>query len=280
MRGPGRPSPRAWLSLPRMVGKCLPIVGSVLSSPATGWLWCLLRGRGLAAQTSDSCKRGKPRGGGSVPSPNIQVNSPAKRKHELASANIQYLHTPTPASCPKRLLRTMEAGAKGLLFILMASHFPVAVISFCLPATAAPAHQLHHAASSSSRYSVLGATATADNTPTATPSTENDHGADNRSSSERFDNFAEFLVKTQSDICSQAETSDGKATFCIDRWEREGASKVWLLQSTAGDILATAVKYCAYTCRHSRICTHGAETTYPAGYADGNVLVCVIVAPM
>ncbi|CAN0164482.1 unnamed protein product [Ectocarpus fasciculatus] len=119
----------------------------------------------------------------------------------------------------------MEAGAKALLFVLLATHFPVAVVSFC-----SPAHQLHHAAPSSPRSSLLlGATATADNNPpTTTPtgtSTGRDHGGDYRSSSERFENFAEFLVKTQSDICSQAETSDGKATFCIDRWEREGASK-------------------------------------------------------
>lgn len=155
----------------------------------------------------------------------------------------------------------MEAAAKGLLFILLASHFPVAVDSFCSPKTAAPAHQLHDAASSSSRSSVLGATVTADNIPpTATPtSTGKDNGGDNRGSSERFENFAEFLVKTQSDICSQAETSDGKATFCSDRWEREGASKVWLLLLLHIWVVRRL----------------GAEVpvAYPGVYADGNVLV-------
>lgn len=46
------------------------------------------------------------------------------------------------------------------------------------------------------------------------------------SSSERFESFAEFLLETQAAICLQAEASDGKASFCTDRWEREGASKV------------------------------------------------------
>ena len=46
------------------------------------------------------------------------------------------------------------------------------------------------------------------------------------SSSERFDSFAKFLLETQEVICRQAETSDGRASFCSDRWERDGPSEV------------------------------------------------------
>ncbi|CAM9715298.1 unnamed protein product [Chrysoparadoxa australica] len=36
-----------------------------------------------------------------------------------------------------------------------------------------------------------------------------------------FKDFAQFLLSTQSNICSEAERSDGKAKFCTDVWRRE-----------------------------------------------------------
>lgn len=46
------------------------------------------------------------------------------------------------------------------------------------------------------------------------------------SGSKRFESFAKFLLETQEQICQQAATTDGKADFCVDKWERGAPSEV------------------------------------------------------
>lgn len=47
------------------------------------------------------------------------------------------------------------------------------------------------------------------------------------SGSARFESFASFLLKTQEEICRQAEATDGgDSRFCFDRWDRSGPSEV------------------------------------------------------
>ena len=135
----------------------------------------------------------------------------------------------------------MRAALDLLLSItLVVAYSPVAVVSFC--STGATRNQLHahtdrpHAhASRSSAVRGTAAAPAADNTP-ATPTHpvnelgdgdgSSSVGISSGSSSERFESFAKFLMETQAAICLDAEASDGRASFCTDRWEREGASKV------------------------------------------------------
>lgn len=63
-------------------------------------------------------------------------------------------------------------------------------------------------------------------TPAAAPAPTTAAPVAKTASSERFDNFAKFLLETQEVICQQAEASDGRGSFCFDRWERDGPSQV------------------------------------------------------
>lgn len=142
----------------------------------------------------------------------------------------QFLHA---ESCAR--LAKMTVAAELVLYALVIASAPLASVGFCSATTAGSAHQLHGAPRAGRgwvpvRKEVLArataAAAAADDAPTTFTDLINELSDDGSGSSERFDSFADFLVKTQADICRQAEDSDGRATFCTDRWEREGASKV------------------------------------------------------
>lgn len=83
------------------------------------------------------------------------------------------------------------------------------------------------------------------NTPAATAAaatTTTTRGPDAKTvSSERFDHFAKFLLETQEVICLQAEASDGRASFCSDRWERDGPSEVGMIRTAAGPVFVCDV---------------------------------------
>lgn len=123
----------------------------------------------------------------------------------------------------------MVAAAGLVLFSLIVTSVPPVSVGFCSATTAGSAH--HQPSGTLSRHASVPirsqAAAAADNAPTTSRNPTEEMGDDGDSnSSERFESFAAFLMATQADICRQAEDSDGKATFCTDRWEREGASKV------------------------------------------------------
>lgn len=148
---------------------------------------------------------------------------------------------------------------------LVVTHIPVAVVSFC--STGAAQHQFHaqgpaprahaHTARASSAGTGTAAAPAADNTPTASAQPANDDsssvGINSSSSSERFESFAKFLMDTQAAICLEAEASDGRASFCTDRWEREGAAKVGACR--IGPFLF--VLYLMFCCRCCRCCGCG-----------------------
>lgn len=166
--------------------------------------------------------------------------------------------------CSSAKLGTVPA-ATLLLCIVPLLISPVAVSSFCAPTTTAgtlahstrreaAAQQQHrqtHAAALRAADTSTAATAAAAATTTteATPLDQNhpdgsltvDGKVDveaatqsavvspvvgSSSSSERFESFAKFLLETQDAICRRAEASDGKATFCSDRWERDHPTEV------------------------------------------------------
>lgn len=157
-----------------------------------------------------------------------------------------------------RLLTMREALAL-LLSAIVVTYFPVTVVSFC--SASAAQHQLHaggrpHAHAARASAVDTAAAHAADNTPTTAThpvhelgdnddgSSSSSIGISSSSSSERFESFAKFLVETQAAICLEAEASDGRASFCTDRWEREGASKVGVCCTRAHVCVGGCVGVC------------------------------------
>lgn len=188
-------------------------------------------------------------------------------------STLTYLITENASSVERVRLRKMRSALDLLLTALVVTYFPVAVVSFC--STSATQHQLHKASAwphaHTARASAVGTAAApaADNMPTTPTHPVNELGGDDdsssvdvssSSSSERFESFAKFLMETQAAICLQAEASDGRASFCTDRWEREGASKVGLCwaRSRAYVLMGVDVRV-PYSCAWTRVCNHGSS---------------------
>ncbi|CAM9669922.1 unnamed protein product, partial [Hapterophycus canaliculatus] len=125
----------------------------------------------------------------------------------------------------------MAAAAELVLYALVIASAPLGSVGFCSATTAGSAHQLHGAPRAGASVlfgetaGAIAGAAAADNAPTTSTNPTHESSDNINSRSERFESFAAFLMETQADICRQAENSDGRATFCTDRWEREGSSK-------------------------------------------------------
>eukprot|EP00752_Nemacystus_decipiens_P008039 g7184.t1 len=93
-------------------------------------------------------------------------------------------------------------------------------------------------------------------------------GISSGSSSERFESFAKFLLETQAAICREAEASDGRASFCTDRWEREGASKGFGITRVleGGELLEKAA--CSVSVIHGVLTPERAQAMSSRGRAN------------
>lgn len=76
-------------------------------------------------------------------------------------------------------------------------------------------------------------------TPAAVDPAEVDSASSNASDelgsgeSNVFNDFASFLFETQENICREAASSDGRAKFCVDKWERDAPSHVSMSNPTS-----------------------------------------------
>lgn len=152
-----------------------------------------------------------------------------------------HVHTCSSVECSSAA--TMAVSSLNLLIcgvLAMVASFPVAVVGFCSTAAVAAAAGPSLRQLRTRNDAATPATTSTRPTNDLSDGDNDSSSSSNHSSTQRFENFAEFLIETQKQICAQAEASDGKATFCTDRWEREGDSKVWLLVSRC-----RGVSFCA-----------------------------------